>query len=113
METIQQTALRFVCCDYQSPCRELRGKAGVSTLYVNRFRMVVNDIAPAYLKEYFTIKDSFYQTRTAMPLELPTFGSVRYGKRSYSYEGALLWNNLENTFKVSKSAKELRCQILR
>ncbi len=33
-------------------------------------------------------------------------------KGSFSYEGAFLWNNLENAFKLSKSAKEFRWQIL-
>ncbi len=52
---------------------------------------VVNDIGPAYVKKYFTIKDSFYETRTPMPLVLPNQRrSVRYGKRSFTYEGTLL-----------------------
>ncbi len=77
---------------------------------------VVNDIGLAYLKKYFTnftIKDSFYETRTAMSLVLHKVRSVRYGNTSFSYEGALLWNNLKNAFKLNKSAKEFRCQILR
>ncbi len=96
MEKIQERALRFVYCDYQSSYKELRGKAGVSTLYADHLRTtmcevykVVNDIGPAYLKKYFTIKDSFYETRTAMPLVLPKFRWVSYGKRSFIYEGAL------------------------
>ena len=48
-----------------------------------------------------------------MPRVVPKLRSVRYGKRSFSYEGSLLWSNLENAFKLSKSAKEFRCQILR
>ena len=44
----------------------------------------VNDIGLAYLKKYFTIKDSFYESRTAMPLVLPKFRSVRLGNRSFS-----------------------------
>ncbi len=74
---------------------------------------VVNDIGPAYLKKYFTIKDSFYETRTDMMLVLPKLRFERYGKRSFSYEGVLLRNNFENSFKLSKSAKEFRCQILK
>ncbi len=35
------------------------------------------------------------------------------GKKVFGYGGALLWTNLENAFKLSKSAKEFRCQILR
>ncbi len=49
-----------------------------------------------------------------MPLVLAKFGSIRFGKRSLRYiRRCLLWNNLENSFKISKSAKEFRGQILR
>ncbi len=59
MENIQEGALRFIFCDYhESPYKELREKAGVSKLYVDRSNMamceiynVVNDIGPAYLKK--------------------------------------------------------------
>ena len=64
---------------------------------------VVNDIGPAYLKKYFTTKDSFCETWTDMPLVLPKLRLVRYGKRSFSYECALLRNNLENSFKLRAS----------
>ncbi len=103
---IQERALRIVFCDYQPPYKELLEKAGVSTLYVDRLRAamcevykVFKDIGPAYLKKYFTIQDSFYETRTAMPLVLPKFRSIRYGIRSFRYEGALLWSNLNKRSK--------------
>ncbi len=66
---------------------------------------VVHDIGPAYLKKYFTIKNSFYETRTVKPLVLPTFRSVRYGKRSFSYKGTLLWNNLEKCVYIKQVCK--------
>ncbi len=34
-------------------------------------------------------------------------------KRFFSYEGALLRNDLENAFQLRKSAKEITCQSLR
>ncbi len=35
---------------------------------------VINYIMPAYLKTYFAIEYSFYETRTATPLFLPNLG---------------------------------------
>ncbi len=74
----------------------------MSTLYVGRLRTgmcevfkVVNDIGPAYLKKYFTLKVRFYETRAAMPLVVLKFNSVKFGKQSLNYEGVFLWNNLE------------------
>ncbi len=51
---------------------------------------IVNDIGLFYPKN-ITINDRFYETRTVMPLVLPIFRSVRYGKRNLRYEGALLF----------------------
>ncbi len=48
-----------------------------------------------------------------MPLVVPKFNSVKFGKRTLNYEGLFLWNNLENTFKLSKCVKEFKGQILR
>ncbi len=91
-------------CDYHSSYNELREKAGMSTMYVGRLRTamcevfkVVNDIGPVYLKQYFTLKDSSYETRTAMPLVVLKFNSLKFGKGSFSYEGVFLWNYLGNT----------------
>lgn len=50
-----------------------------------------------------------------MPLVVPKFNSVKFGKRSlsYMYEGVFLCNNFENTFKLSIfSVKEFKSQIL-
>ncbi len=50
-----------------------RNPVGVFSLYVDRLRTamcevykIVNNIGLAYLKKYFTIKDTSYETRTAM-----------------------------------------------
>ncbi len=50
-----------------------------------------------------------------MPLVVPKFSSVKFDKltTSLNYENVFLWNNLENTFKLSKSAKEFKGQILK
>ncbi len=113
-------------CDHHSPYRELREKAGTSTLYVGRLRTamcevfkLVNDICPVYLKTHFILKDKFSETRAAMPLNcgpgiaVPECNSVKFGERSFNYEGVFLCNNLENTYKLSKSVKEFKGQILR
>ena len=44
MEKIQERALRFLYCNIQSSYKELRGKAGVSTLYVGRLRTVMCEV---------------------------------------------------------------------
>ncbi len=74
----------------------------------------VNDIGPEYLKKYLTLKDHVYETslRTFMQFVLKC-KSVKFGKRSLSYEGAFLWNILGNSFKSSESLSDFKRQILK
>ncbi len=64
-------------------------------------------------KDHISRICKFHETRAAMTLVVSKFNSVKFGKRSFSYEGVFLWNNLENTFKLSKYVKLVKGQILR
>ncbi len=44
IEKIQDTALRFVFCDHESPYKDLREMAGMSTLYVDRLRSAICEV---------------------------------------------------------------------
>ncbi len=117
---IQERALRFVFCDYESPYKDLRETAGMSTMYVGRLRSAmcevfkaVNGIGPEYLKKYFSLKEQVHEIRTVKPLVVPKFKTVKFGKRCLSYEGAVLWNVLGNSFKLSESLSDFKRQILK
>ena len=71
----------------------------------------VNGTDPEYLKQYFTLKDHVYETKTVMSL-VPKFKTIKFGKRSLSYERASLWDTLGSRFKLSESLSDVRCQIL-
>ncbi len=60
----------------------------------------VNDIGPDYFKKYFSLKEHVHETRTVMP-HVSKFKTVKFGKRSLSYEGAFSWNILGISFKLS------------
>ncbi len=60
MEKVQE---RVVYCDFQSSYTELRERAGVSILYLDRLRIsmcevykVINEMGPVYPKKLFTQK---------------------------------------------------------
>ena len=61
----------------------------------------VNDIDPEYLKKQFIMKDHVYETRTVMPLVVPTFKFIKFSKRYLRYEGVFLWNILGSTLKLT------------
>jgi hypothetical protein len=47
----------------------------------------------------FKKKDVAYNMRDEHILELPTFKKITYGRNTFSYYGAHLWNNLPNKIK--------------
>ena len=55
---------------------------------------IKNGVSPKYLKEMFMEQESSYEMRDNSKFSLPTFETVRYGKDSFRYFGAKLWNNI-------------------
>ena len=56
----------------------------------------IRQLGPLCIGELFTLRDIIYNTRsgnTQMKLPKP---KTNYGKRRFSYRGALLWNRIEN-----------------
>ncbi len=47
-----------------------------------------------------------YESREAAPVAVPKFRTIIFGKRSLRYEGACLWNCLDNRATVSTILKE-------
>ena len=66
-------------------------------------------LIPASLNDFFVLKNniSFRETRLKSFFQLPSFNSIRYGKNSLKYFGALTWNNFYNNL----SDKKITCSI--
>ncbi len=62
---------------------------------------IINEIGPIYLQKFYTQKKTPYESRAAVPVAVPKFRTTEFGKRSLRYEGACLWNCLDNRAKVS------------
>ena len=59
----------------------------------------MNDLAPEYLQSLFSQRHSSYSLRNS-EVRLTLFKpSTNYLKRSFSYSGAMLWNNLPKNLK--------------
>ncbi len=109
--------VRFDYCDFQS-YKELGERTGVLILYLDRLRTsmcevykIINEIGPVYLQKLFTEKKTGYESRAAVPVAVPKFRTIKSGKRSLRYEGACLWNCLDNRAKVSTTLKEFKTHI--
>jgi hypothetical protein len=59
----------------------------------------------------FIEKHMMYSSRRIKVLEQPKYNTVKYGKMSFKYQGAKVWNMLSNDFKQAIDITEFK-QIL-
>ena len=106
LENIQERALRILFADYNSSYIELLGKAGTTTLLIQRLRLIaltvfksLHGLNPPCLNDMFTHKSVPYEMRDSSLLEQSRCRTTQFGLRSISYIGVKLWNDLPNDFK--------------
>ena len=104
-----------VCRLYNSSYRELLGKAGTTTLLIQRFRLIaltvsksLHGLNPPCLNNLFTPKSVPYEMRDSSLLEQSRCRTTQFGLRSISYIGAKLWNDLPNDFKETSDFKDFK-----
>ena len=118
LEKTDKRALRFVTganhLSYDEMCKKEKiinisrkcVKAAAILLY-----KIKKDMAPKYVTEMFTPYESNYDMRDANKFVLPQFNTVRYGKNSFKYYGAKLWNNIPLAIKNSSSLNTFKSAI--
>ena len=106
LEKIQERALRILFADYNSSYTELLGRAGTTTLLIQRLRLIaltvfqsLHGLNPPCLNDMFTPKQVPYRMRDSCLLEQSRCRTTTFGLRSISYIGAKLWNDLPSYFK--------------
>ena len=63
----------------------------------------MHNLTPAYLRDLFTTRDINYDLRDSEDKLLLPKPRTDYLKRSLSYSGAFLWNNLPHDLRSSSS----------
>ena len=118
IETLQERALRFVYNDFVSSYSDLRAKANRPLMYVQRLRYmmtevykIINKEGPTYLHGLFSIKETCYNTRDLYILEQPKDNTVKYGFNSITYQGARLWNFLDDKIKQCNNIQDFKYLI--
>ena len=108
IDKIQERALRFLTGDHTSSYVALRKQLGIDCLYLRRIKDIilevyktVNKKNPEFMHNMFTIKDTTHDFRDGQKLFVTNFNTIQYGKMTFSYYGAHLWNLLPNHFKKS------------
>ena len=72
---------------------------------------IKNLMAPDYLAELFNVRESNY-IRNCDQFTLPKFNTLTFGRKSFTYYGAKLWNNLPNEIKESSSLSSFKTALL-
>ena len=102
MELLNFRALRHVYRDYTSDYEALLQRDESVSLQLSRQRQIaievfkiVHKMCPKYLEGLIpgNLKDCGYNLRYSN-IDLPDFSKVTYGKRSFSFIGASIWNSL-------------------
>jgi hypothetical protein len=103
LERIQKRALRLILRDPDSSYETLLEKANLPSLHLRRLRLIacetfkaVNLIGPSYISNLFRTINSGHATRglTGKNLSIPQVRTTGFGKQTFSFLGASLWNNL-------------------
>ena len=74
----------------------------IRTMALETFK-IVNKIAPVCLQNVVSVKNSKYSLRYVNVLDVPRVKSTHYGKKSFKFAAATLWNSLPNHFRTENS----------
>ena len=103
IEKIQERSLRFIYDDYTNSYNFILDQLKLPSLKIRRMRTmaletfkILNKSSPEFIQNIITIKENSYNFRYQNTVDVPRPRTTRYGKRSFSYEAATLWNSLPN-----------------
>ena len=114
---------RHFCTDknskkFNSSYINLLVKALVPSLQIRRIRTmaletykIVNKLAPVCLHDLVNVKNSKYAFRYSNILDVPQVRTTRYGKKSFMFAAATLWNDLPNHLRTENSFNHFKSLI--
>ena len=115
LEKIQYRALKIVFNDYVSNYATLLEKAQMPTLHISRLRCIaaeaykcIYNLSPEYIRDLVELKQSVYNFRYENTARVPTVKTTAYGKRSFRFEAARVWNSLPNEMRTANSFSDFR-----
>jgi hypothetical protein len=115
LEKLNFRALRHVYHDYESNYESLLSKDKSVSLQLRRQRVIAEEVykilvkhCPSYLFDLIPpLKNTGHNLRNKN-LNLPYFKNVTYGKKSFSYYGANLWNDLPQCVRDAENFRSFK-----
>jgi hypothetical protein len=118
LEKLQHRALRIVFNDFNSTYEDLLEKVNMPTLHLARLRTIAIEtykclyrLSPPYLHDLVEFKQSTYTLRNSNTILVPKVRTTTYGKKSFRFEAARVWNNLPNHVRTCDNYKEFTRMI--
>ena len=115
MEKLQYRALRLVFNDFVSSYESLLDRVNMPTLHISRIRLIANEtfkilnnMSPVYLQDLVSYKNSTYSFRYDNLVEVPRVRTTKYGKSTFRFEAAGVWNSLPNEIRKVENFREFR-----
>ena len=68
----------------------------------------INNLNPAFMSTIFKEKKTSYQLRNNNLLKIPKPSSTKFGYRSISFRGAIMWNKLPESIKNAENLHTLK-----
>ena len=114
LEKLNCRALRLVYKDYTSSYESLLAADSSVSLHLQRQRALAEEVykilekqRPSYLLNLVRKKETSYNLRRKNVC-IDNFNSIKYGKKSFSYEASKIWNDLPNYIREAKNFKTFR-----
>ena len=120
MEKLQYRALRLVFNDFDSSYETLLERVNMPTLHISRIRLIavetfkiLHKMSPVYLQDllsfiYYIIYYTICSFRYDNLVDVPRVRTTKYGKSSFCYEVAGVWNSLPNDLRKVEDFKEFK-----
>ena len=94
---------------------KLLERVNMPTLHISRIRLIavetfkiLHKMSPVYLQDLLSYKNSIYSFRYDNLVDVPRVRTTKYGKSSFCYEAASVWNSLPNDLRQVEDFKEFK-----
>ena len=99
---------------YDASASDLFSKLGWDNLLKHKATLMfktINELNPPYLHDLFKSRSTGYNLRNSEHTLYVPKPRTNYGKRSFSYSGAMLWNELPQSVRAVRSLSQFKREI--
>ncbi len=118
MEKVQERALRFLLNDNFACYEQLLIESEMSSLHLCRVRALATEVykcltemSPSFMCNHFTKREIEYDLRDQNVVTLPNCKTVTYGRRSFRYCGAHVWNSVPSHIRSAPTLESFKLMI--